>query len=865
MKLKRLALITAMISSNVNAFQVCNIGDEYNVLDSESFHQIRQKNYDAFGEGITPENLFPSSPEHIVDLKPSLSEASDILPETAKLLETGPASAIAIEPVEATRLMETLGRSTSSLAKGALEALGPIGDAVAVGLWANDVANSFQDESRTSYDRFATVMELVDWFGVLKLPAREIDRQILSSRWDRIAAGDHYSYRVHDDLITQQDLRDKNHWAELASKQQAMLNAVARGFATDLALKYQQHYQEVVQAQTIMAEELITGVEHELRKTLFSELAVDHQGSRLFASDIALSCNEEAQALAELYPQQDVEENNNRPPAVPSKRQANRALAKLQHCQQQLLDEAIAKLDALRAGQIPGLDQAAVEQLYTQTLAAKTQIIETADNHVNLLKSKLQKEMFTQGEIAVEQLFSSGSVDTMHNFLKAQAERNAIDEMTRSILGRPASTQEIRNKEIVLQSGYRKCVRIGILGGDPNFRGCVEYAWIPAETRPFNPSEDTVIAQIYPPNKEVVKRVLFDTLSTLIANGWNSEDEEHWLEQQILNFSAQQRLKQQAEFDKQQVYHWLLDSTAQLGGKCTGGSSCAGWSPSYLQTVNLSRQSSLHYINNWHTNYSGKYANVHSKRYQKLESLIAVALASEWQAKQAVEFFSFTYPGSADLENNAPLIYSALKSSSLDITDLQGNTLQLAKGIVKTRLAEAISVSDSNGIEWLHSQVGQFQRYTSIIHSQHISTGHYASGSEDVPALFSEMLPAHLMRYLISDIIPDSYDARLERSIEALFNPASGLNQKLDSLSRTNESFTNKPGRSCLIYYPHLKSALLSVAEEEDLYWLSPISEWYDAVTRQQLNTFRTLQSAVINQNTFGIPCDLSPNSYQYQ
>ncbi|MGF1845558.1 hypothetical protein [Vibrio lentus] len=865
MKLNRLALISAIISSSAGAFEICKIGDEYNVLDSESFHQIRQKNYDAFSDGITPENLFPSAPEHIIDLKPSLSEASDILPETATLLDTGPASAIAIEPVEATRLMETLGRSTSSLAKGALEALGPIGDAVAVGLWANDVANSFQDESRTSYDRFATVMELVDWFGVLKLPAREIDRQILSSRWDRIAAGDHYSYRIHDDLITQQDLRDKNHWAELASKQQAMLNAVARGFATDLALKYQQHYQEVVQAQTIMAEELITGVEHELRKTLFSQLAIDHQGSLLFASDIALSCNEEAQALAELYPQQDVEENNNRPPAVPSKRQANRALAKLQHCQQQLLDEAITKLDALRTGQIPGLDQAAVEQLYTRTLTAKTQIIETADNHVNLLKSKLQKEMFTQGEIAVEQLFSSGSVDTMHDFFKAQAERNAIDEMTRSILGRPATTQEIRNKEIVLQSGYRKCVRIGILGGDPNFRGCVEYAWIPAETRPFNPSEDTVIAQIYPPNKEAVKRVLFDTLSTLIANGWNADNEEHWLEQQILNFSAQQRLKQQAEFDKQQVYHWLLDSTAQLGGKCTGGSSCAGWSPSYLQTVNLSRQSSLHYINNWHTNYSGKYANVHSKRYQKLESLIAVALASEWQAKQAVEFYSFTYPGSIDLQKNAPLIYSALKSSSLDLAHLEGNTLQLAKGIVKTRLAEAISVSDSNGVEWLHSQVGQFQRYTSIIHSQHISTGHYASGEGEVTALFSEMLPAHLMRYLISDIIPDSYDARLERSIEALFNPDSELNQKLDNLSRTNESFTNKPGRSCLIYYPHLKSALLSVAEEENLYWLSPISEWYDAVTRQQLNTFRALQSAVINQNTFGIPCDLSPNSYRYQ
>ncbi|MEZ9672205.1 hypothetical protein [Vibrio lentus] len=865
MKLNRLALISAIISSSAGAFEICKIGDEYNVLDSESFHQIRQKNYDAFSDGITPENLFPSAPEHIIDLKPSLSEASDILPETATLLDTGPASAIAIEPIEATRLMETLGRSTSSLAKGALEALGPIGDAVAVGLWANDVANSFQDESRTSYDRFATVMELVDWFGVLKLPAREIDRQILSSRWDRIAAGDHYSYRVHDDLITQQDLRDKNHWAELASDQQAMWNAVARGFATDLALKYQQHYQEVVKAQTIMAEELITAVDHELRKAMFSQLALDHKDSRLFASDIAASCNEETRVLADLYPEHDAEESNSLPPALPSKRQANRALAKLQHCQQNLLDQAIAKLNELRTGQIEGLDQAAVQQLYTRTLAAKTQIIETADNHVNLLKSKLQKEMFTQGEIAVERLFRSGSVETMHNFFKGQAERNAIDEMTRSILGRPATTQEIRNKEIILQSGYRKCVRIGILGGDPNFRGCVEYAWIPAETRPFNPSEDTVIAQIYPPNKEAVKRVLFDTLSTLIADGWNSEDEEHWLEQQILNFSAQQRLKQQAEFDKQQVYHWLLDSSAMLEGECGGGSACAGWSLSYLQKENLSRQASLHYINNWHANYSGKGAYVHSKRYQKLGGLITAALESEWQAKRAVEFYSFTYPGSIDLQKNAPLIYSALKSSSLDLAHLEGNTLQLAKGIVKTRLAEAISVSDSNGVEWLHSQVGQFQRYTSIIHSQHISTGHYASGEGQVTALFSEMLPAHLMRYLISDIIPDSYDARIERSIDAIFNPTSELNQQLDKLSNTNENFTDKPGRSCIIYYPYLKSALLDVAADDDLYWISPISEWYDAVTRQQLNMFGALKYAVINQNTFGIPCDLSPNSYQYQ
>lgn len=43
MKLNRLALISAIISSSAGAFEICKIGDEYNVLDSESFHQIRQK------------------------------------------------------------------------------------------------------------------------------------------------------------------------------------------------------------------------------------------------------------------------------------------------------------------------------------------------------------------------------------------------------------------------------------------------------------------------------------------------------------------------------------------------------------------------------------------------------------------------------------------------------------------------------------------------------------------------------------------------------------------------------------------------------------------------------------------------------
>lgn len=58
MKLRKLVLVCAIASPCVNAFEVCNIGDEYNVLDRESFHDIRKSNYRNFSEDLTPEDLF---------------------------------------------------------------------------------------------------------------------------------------------------------------------------------------------------------------------------------------------------------------------------------------------------------------------------------------------------------------------------------------------------------------------------------------------------------------------------------------------------------------------------------------------------------------------------------------------------------------------------------------------------------------------------------------------------------------------------------------------------------------------------------------------------------------------------------------
>ena len=208
--------------------------------------------------------------------------------------------------------------------------------------------------------------------------------------------------------------------------------------------------------------------------------------------------------------------------------------------------------------------------------------------------------------------------------------------------------------------------------------------------------------------------------------------------------------------------------------------------------------------------------------------------------------------------------------------------LPLAKSVVKNRIVEALSVADSNGEVWLTDQIGDFQRYISIIHAQSISTGHYASGEVGTTALLSEPLPAHLLRYMTLDVyhnIDDSdsayyypansgeemsYDVRLHASIDDLFSANSDLGRKLDLLVQVNENFTGLPGRSCMIMYPQLRDALFKVAGDESAYWLSPISSWFGSVTRQQLELFSAIRFGVIKLNELNIPCDLSPNNPSY-
>ena len=878
MKFHQWGLAICVFSPYVSAFQACNLGEEYKVLESEKLYDIRQSNYQKFSNEVAVEEPFYFAPEHDVNVRPSIVETENIFPQTSSLLEAGPESTIVLEAKEATRLLSTLGRSTAGIAKEALEALGPVGDAVAVGLWANEVANSFADETQTSYDRFATTMSLIDWFGVLKLPEREIDRQILTARWNKVAAGEHYSFTLNQNIITQQDKKDIQHWVDLAKGQEKMLESLAQGFATDLALKYQYQYQKALKAQTHLVETLISAVESETNKAIYHQLALDNEEQKYFVSDLRSACRTEVDALYALYPQQAA--SNRSPMSIPTKREANRALANLQLCQQEQLDLAINLLDDLRNENFDGLSRLELHRLYKNTLDAKIKIVETANDQLERIRTQLIEEMRAEGRLAIQKLFDSGAITQAHQYFVAQADYLAIDEMSRSIFGRAATQTEQKKREFILQKGYSKCVSIGILGGDPNFVGCKKYDWIPAKIEYYDSNKVAAIANMAIPEQQVVEQVLVKALDSLLENGWSSKDEEAWFEQQIISYSQKQRMLNIAKLHKQQVMHWLFDSTADLSGECEQFNGCAGWSGDYLNAQHLSRASSLHSIAQWYESIKNSSYYVHRKRVEQLGVLIPLALESEWKANHVKSFYRYIFPGSIDLDLEAPLIASALKNSNLNINNLE-QSLPIAKGIVKTRLSEALSVAEQNGHNWLSAQIGDFQRYIAIIHTQANSTGHYSADKSGDIGLFSEPLPAHILRYMTLDSYQTSddnftsyysnlnendlsYDARLHRSIDALFKVNSDLGEKIEQLIKTNSQFTRLAGRKCMIFYPQLQKELLQVSGDESLYWLTPLSSWFDNLTRQQLELFGALRFGVIKQNSLNIRCDLNPNNPTY-
>ena len=319
--------------------------------------------------------------------------------------------------------------------------------------------------------------------------------------------------------------------------------------------------------------------------------------------------------------------------------------------------------------------------------------------------------------------------------------------------------------------------------------------------------------------------------------------------------------------------HWLFDTSETFLSRC--GAGCSGWPLAKLKEGNLSSQSSLAHIKQWYEN------NKHSagyKRVNKLGDILNSAIEKEQQANEQIELYSFVTHGSFDVDKHAPLIVSALENAQLDLAHLDA-VLPMAKRVVKQRIEEAMSVAKSNGTDWLYAQIGDFHRYYSIVKIQEMSTGHFSSGDIGINALFSEPLPAHLLRYLtLADIQPNvdvvgthystvgssvqaSYDLRLNQALDSLFTPSGELSKQLKQLDSVNQDFDWIAGRSCSINYEPLRSALKAVAKNSDLQLINPLSEWYKRLLRQQIFLFEAVAFSAAQQEQKNIRCTLSLNS----
>ena len=215
--MKNFFVFMLFASSMASASEFCHIDDETYILDEESYRVLQRENYATFSHDFIPSDALIAAPQAELAIKGEVPETSEIFSNTSLKLVEGPDEALAMTSSESARLLRTMGRTAEEIAAGALEAMGPVGDALAVGLWAMDVAETFEEESSTAYDRFASIMGLIDWFGILRIPEREIDRNIIASRWDKVANGEHYSFTVHDDLATEQDRTDKERWGHFSN------------------------------------------------------------------------------------------------------------------------------------------------------------------------------------------------------------------------------------------------------------------------------------------------------------------------------------------------------------------------------------------------------------------------------------------------------------------------------------------------------------------------------------------------------------------------------------------------------------------------------------------------------------------------
>ncbi|MCG7499735.1 hypothetical protein MHO82_22985 [Vibrio sp. Of7-15] len=538
-------------------------------------------------------------------------------------------------------------------------------------------------------------------------------------------------------------------WRDYAEGYHRFLERTTLEYLTDLGLKYQLHYQELVHGQTQLAQELINGIVQALYASLMTHLAPEtHHGGRMLLSEIQTQCQTENTALYALLTPEETALNSNRPSrGSVSERDINRAYGQLQDCQIELLGNVTSQLKAFTQGQLTGFDQPHIRQLLTHTLEAKKKIVTTTLISLDQNKARLIHEMQEQGHSAINHLFDSNSVPQVYQFIKNQARRAAIDEIVRSTLYRPATTAELNSGTIVLEPESESCTMTATGFADT----CTT---TPAVTRQFHNEQDTVVSAIAPKDKSHYLALFDDHLGRLISTGWNTDHYEDWLSRIVSDYQRERHDLVEYRTLKNEVNRWLF---GDVSGDCSGD--CARWNDGYLNKFGVNSNASLYTIERWLVaEYSGGSSRT---RVGKLKQLVPRAIAAEWNAKSWQTYRYFAHPQSIDLKAQAPKVYAALEN------EIQHGATTNARLVstIKRAMTGAYQAAHEQEPGWIAQQFGDFHRYLAIARLQRKTTGHSDPGS--TTHLFNETLPWHLTRFA-----SDTPEQRLTTALDSWLQPA---------------------------------------------------------------------------------------------
>ncbi|MBL6734503.1 MAG: hypothetical protein ISP86_01300 [Shewanellaceae bacterium] len=270
-----------------------------------------------------------------------------------------------------------------SWAKGGLEVLGPVFDAVALGLWVDNLTTTFGNQQSTELDKVASVLYLVPFAGDL---ARDL------------ASADHVNTQINQDI---ERIKQEHHY--LYTDTTAKTRALANAIDSIIQLEKIGMKQELIQYKLMLDNQIITAIRYHqdyalawirtLDKALqhLDDQFFKHLYYQLYRAPYQLDQQMQLSRLPLQCEPQSIQMD------VHQLRNQQVITHKLVNCLAQMLNHNLLPLEDLVKDRHPHFSVASWSQLGEQMREAKAQLIYAVTsqiaNHQAATLSQLQQQL----------------------------------------------------------------------------------------------------------------------------------------------------------------------------------------------------------------------------------------------------------------------------------------------------------------------------------------------------------------------------------------------------------------------------------------------------------------------------------------